>query len=126
MHPQRRPKFTRDRRRKIEARLREGYGVTDLKQAIDGCAASDFHMGRDPNNDLRSGGRLFNSIDLICRNGEHVDRFMEMAPSLLRPDRAAILETRSVMTPDEIADAEEVGAFPYDEASVAALAEVGP
>jgi hypothetical protein len=122
MQPQRRPKFSADRRRKIQARLNEGYGVTDLKEAIDGCAASDFHMGRDHNNDLRSGGRLFNSVGLIFRNAENVDRFAGMAPSLLRPSVKSILETRSVMTEDEKAEAVAANEFPFDEYSNEALA----
>ena len=58
-------KLTRDRRGKIEARLKEGYSVEDCKQAINGCKESDWHMhpernetARDITNILQTGSKL--------------------------------------------------------------------
>lgn len=68
-HPQ--AIFTPDRRRKIEARLRDGYSVDQLKQAIDGCKASRFHNG---DNDAH---KKYHSIDLIFRNGDFVEKFID-------------------------------------------------
>lgn len=61
--------FTEDRRRKVRARLREGYTVEQLKAAVDGCRRSAFHMGR---NDRRV---RYDDLQLICRSGSHVERF---------------------------------------------------
>jgi hypothetical protein len=55
----------------IRDRLRDGYVVEDLCLAIDGCAASAFHMGE---NDRR---QVYDSITLILRDADHVDKFLE-------------------------------------------------
>lgn len=122
MQPQRRPKFTDDRKRKILARLNDGYPPDTLIAAIDGCASSDWHMGRDHANDVAHGGKKYNSIGLIFRNGDNVERFAEMRPQVERPTAKKIRETRSVMTDDEIAEARRAGEFPFDRASEVVLA----
>ncbi|SPA17218.1 hypothetical protein [Cupriavidus taiwanensis] len=62
-----------DRRRKvIRNALTLGYSVRQLCDAIDGCASSAWHMGRNDR------GVAFNGIDLILRDAEHVDRFVAM------------------------------------------------
>jgi hypothetical protein len=60
------------RRRKIRMRLNDGYTVQQLRDAIDGCATSKFHMGQ---NDRRT---AYNDIELICRDASHVDKFTAM------------------------------------------------
>jgi uncharacterized phage protein (TIGR02220 family) len=55
----------------IKARLREGYSVGDLKEAIDGCRQSNWHQGRNDRN------KVYNDIELICRDAKHVDEFIE-------------------------------------------------
>ena len=67
-----RARFTPGRRRKIEARLRDGYTVEDIIQAICGCSGSAWHMG--DNHD----GTKYDSLTLICREGEKLERFMDM------------------------------------------------
>ena len=62
-------KLTEDRKRKIRARL-STHSVDQLKEAIDGCASSRYHMGF--NNDKK----IYNSIDLIFRNAGKVDEFI--------------------------------------------------
>lgn len=63
-----------DKRRKlINARLSDGYTVEDLMTAIDGCKASLFHQG-----DNRD-GKVYDGLDLICRDGAHVDQFIKIA-----------------------------------------------
>ncbi len=52
-------KFSSDKKTKIESRLNDGFTCDNLKNAISGCAQSDYHMGRNPS------GKLYNSIDLI-------------------------------------------------------------
>lgn len=74
-------KLTSDRKAKIRARLKEGYTVADIKQAIDGCSASPFHMGDNPN------GKTYNDLELICRNGSKLEGFMEITSGpAKRPD----------------------------------------
>jgi len=62
-------KFTAKRKSKIKARLKEGYTEQQIKQAIDGCAASPYHMGQNDNK------TIYNDIELICRSGEKVEQF---------------------------------------------------
>lgn len=64
-------RLTPNRRQKIKTRLSEGYTVADLCRAVDGCAGSDFHMGREPGK-----GGPFNDLTLICRSVEKVEQFM--------------------------------------------------
>ncbi|NEV64715.1 hypothetical protein [Thiorhodococcus minor] len=61
------------RRAAIAARLKDGYRVSDLLTAIDGCRASAWHQGQ---NDRQ---RPFNDLGLICRDGAHVEQFLELA-----------------------------------------------
>jgi hypothetical protein len=67
-----RARLDEKRRRKIRGRLNDGYSVQDLRDAIDGCALSRFHMG---DNDRKT---VYNEIGLICRDAEHVDKFMKL------------------------------------------------
>ena len=61
---------TKDKLNKINARLKEGYTIEDCKQAIDGCANSEFHQGKN------EGKKIYDSIGLIFRNGEKIEEFM--------------------------------------------------
>lgn len=71
-----RTRFTPGRKRKVRARLAEGYGVDRICRAIDGCASSDFHMARGE----YAGRTRYNDLTLICRNGEKLEWFEDMAP----------------------------------------------
>lgn len=62
LHPKAKP--TRDRTRRVLARLRDGYTADELVEAILGCAGSQFH---------RDGHHT--DLALICRDAPHVDRF---------------------------------------------------
>jgi len=61
-------------RRKVQARLKEGYTAEQLKQAIDGNQNSEFHT---------NGGH--DSIELIFRDAAHVDRFIKLAEQSGKP-----------------------------------------
>lgn len=61
------------RRRLILQRLEDGYSVEDLQLACLGCRSSSWHMG---DNDR---GTRYTSPDLIFRDADHVDRFIEIA-----------------------------------------------
>lgn len=63
-------KLTSDRRSKINARLRDGYTVDDLKAAVDGAARAAF---------VNDQGKRFDDLALICRNGEKLDSFIARA-----------------------------------------------
>lgn len=62
------------RRRRCEWAIAE-YGLELSKLAIDGCARSDWHMGRDP----RSPGSRYDDLTLIFRDSTHFERFRDMA-----------------------------------------------
>jgi hypothetical protein len=64
------PKLDIERVRKMKWAIAD-YGVELCKQAIDGCAASDFHMGRNKAN------KRYDDITLIFRDVEHVEMFLE-------------------------------------------------
>lgn len=56
------------RKAKIHARLKEGYAVEQIKQAIIGCSKSDYHIENK-----------HTDIELICREAGKLDRFIEMS-----------------------------------------------
>jgi hypothetical protein len=58
------------RQKVIRARLADGYTVEDLCLAVDGCAASAFHMGENEK------GIRYDSLTLILRDADHVDKFI--------------------------------------------------
>lgn len=67
-------KFSPKRRKAVQARIKEGRTVDELKQAIDGCASSPFHMGQGPKSD----GTVYDDLELICRNNEKLESFMQL------------------------------------------------
>lgn len=69
-HPQ--AKLTTERERAIRARLKEGYTVESIKQAIDGCRASPFHMGQNERQ------QRYDDITLICRSGSKLESFITL------------------------------------------------
>lgn len=74
--------------RAILARLKEGYTVEQLCEAVDGCHVSPFHMGQNAR------GKVYDSLELIVRDGSKVNGFLEVwqahrakATSKTGPDR---------------------------------------
>jgi hypothetical protein len=60
-----------DKRKKaVIARLKEGYTVEQLKQAVDGCLLSPWHRGQNPS------GVTYDDLELICRDATKVDQFV--------------------------------------------------
>ncbi len=77
-------KLDKKRAGKILQGLRVGYSVEQLKQAIDGCAATPFNMGE---NDRR---QKYDDISLIFRDGEHIERFISTTSNtVITPASAA-------------------------------------
>jgi hypothetical protein len=70
------PVFDDKRRGKIRARFAEGYTVDDLKRAIDGMWASEWHHDHKQWD-----------LTLVCQDASHVDRFLAEAPEPLRKPR---------------------------------------
>jgi hypothetical protein len=67
------------RRKRIEERLEEGWSVEELKLAIDGCAVTPHNQGQNER------GEKYDDLELICRDAEHVERFMRNARAPPRP-----------------------------------------
>jgi hypothetical protein len=61
------------RARAVRGRLKDGYTVTQLKQAIDGCRASPHHRGQNAT------GTVYDDLELICRDEVHVEQFIAKA-----------------------------------------------
>ena len=59
-------------RRQILGAAIHDYEVQGCKDAIDGCALSEFHMGRNKMN------KRYDSVELIFRDSEHVEKFHEI------------------------------------------------
>ena len=58
------------RHRVIKQRLDDGYSVEDLKAAIRGCKKTPHNMGQNDQ------GMIYDSLGLILRDSDHVDRFI--------------------------------------------------
>ena len=65
------------RAKAIRGMLAVGYTVEDLELAIFGCSVSPFHQGQ---NDRAT---KFDDITLICRDAEHVDKFIAQAEAVM-------------------------------------------
>lgn len=65
-----RARLDEKRRAAISKCLHLGYVVQDVKDAIEGCSLSAFHMGE---NKFR---KEYNDIELICRDAAHIDEFI--------------------------------------------------
>ncbi len=70
-HP--RSKLDNSRLKRIRGALNLGFNLEQLKQAIDGCANNPFNMGENANK------QRYDSIDLIFRDAEHIERFIRNA-----------------------------------------------
>lgn len=62
------PRLTDERVRLITGAVNE-FGSEAVLDAIRGCSLSDWHMGRNPR------GRVYNTIELILRDCEHIEMF---------------------------------------------------
>ena len=67
----RKPVLDDARRQYLGAALHD-YGMDGCRDAIDGCALSEFHMGRNKMN------KRYDSVELIFRDSEHIEKFQEI------------------------------------------------
>ena len=94
----------------IRSRLKDGFTAEDICQAIRGCACSEFHMGV---NERRT---EYNSITLICRDSDHIEKFMsfgETADRLIadiaeRKEQVQVQELPPPPSAEQIARAREM------------------
>lgn len=70
--------LTPERQQAISERLQDST-VEEIKIAIEGCRASDFHMGRLPNQP-----KQYNAIEFICKDRGKLESFIDMAPAKAR------------------------------------------
>ena len=84
----------------IKERLREGYTADQICSAINGCANTPHNMGRNENS------KLYNDIELICRSGVNVERFIQnnenVAPQLMSDATRQTLEAGNRTPPPMI------------------------
>lgn len=73
-HPK--AKFTPERRARVSDRLKDGYTVDEIKQAIDGCVADPFHRGENQD------GKVWDDLELICRTGSKLEGLAALAPEV--------------------------------------------
>jgi len=64
-------KLTVKRKKAISGRLKEGYELEFILQAVKGCSLDAWSMGQNNRN------KPFNDIELICRSGEKLEHFAE-------------------------------------------------
>jgi len=72
--------LSRERKRKIEARIKEGRTDEDFEAAFQGCLGSSYHQENQ-----------HDDIELICRDAVHFDRFVGLhvrAPVVGLPDHS--------------------------------------
>lgn len=62
--------FGAKRQRAVEARLKQGFTVERLKQAVDGCRKSAYHQGENKDH------QVYDDLELICRDEKHVEQFI--------------------------------------------------
>ena len=70
-------KLTDGRRRAVKARLAEGRSDEEIRRAIANVAASDWHMKRGRHADRD--GEKHDDLTLICRNGELLEKYRDLA-----------------------------------------------
>lgn len=72
------------REKAIRSRLKEGYTLERIKQAILGIKQSPHHMGKNEQN------TKYDDIELICRNGTNVDKFADLQEEYDRKRKASM------------------------------------
>jgi hypothetical protein len=80
-----------DKRKRIIRKALESYSPADVCKAIRGCSRDAWSMGENER------GRPFNSIELILRDAEHVERYIGFDANLPNPvGNGASLTTQQI------------------------------
>jgi len=101
-------KLTSDRKTKIKARIDDRYTVDQIKQAIDGCASSSYHMGDNDTN------TVYDDLTLICRNGSKLEFFMSLAKNK-EPYYCKLSDGTKIKTQNELERLDREGKIEYNE-----------
>lgn len=83
-HP--RAKYDKKRQRLIQQALDLGYNVEELKQAIEGCKSNAYNMGKNEHS------QIYDSINLIFRDADHIDRFIGNATNTSNTNTSGVPE----------------------------------
>lgn len=67
------------RRKCIQAAIAMGYDLTDLRQAIQGCASTPYNMGHNDR------GERYDGLHIIFKSADQIDRFIRNAVKPPRP-----------------------------------------
>jgi hypothetical protein len=78
----RRPKLTSDRRKRVMARLAEGFTPEDLELAVEGAELDDWLMGR------KEGSAGYRDVETLLRDAAQVEKLRDLGEKLRR-QRAA-------------------------------------
>lgn len=76
LYPGKQPKLDDARRKRVKARLADGFTVDQLKRAIDGALRDDWIMGRREGSP--KGG--YRDVKTVLRDVAQVERLIELAP----------------------------------------------
>jgi len=84
-------KLTSERRKRVTARIADGFTVEDLKLAIEGAALDPWLMGTAPNST-----KAFKDVDTILRDASQVERLRDLGTDARR--RKALEARRNEQT----------------------------
>jgi hypothetical protein len=88
--------LTKQRQDRILQRIKEGFSTEDLKKAITGCSLTPHNMG------INERGEVYDSVMLILKDADQVERFMRNADAPPRaPSKSEMKEARHVETARE-------------------------
>lgn len=75
--------LTKERRSKVEARLKDGYSVEDIRLAITNIRQSPFHCGENEQS------KLYADLTFICRNSSKLEEWMNYQPkAVIKPEQS--------------------------------------
>lgn len=86
--------LTEKRRSHIEARLKQGISVDDIKLAISNIRQSPFHCGENPS------GKFYADITFVCRSKDKVEEWMNYQPNKVVPMTRKSNEPTPVVRPN--------------------------
>jgi hypothetical protein len=97
-----RVRLTNQRRQLIERRMREGYSVDELVDAVTGWKHSSHHCGENER------GTIYCDLNLLLRDADHIERFRDLSVEQRRRDegRQRSRERQRAREQSAIADAE--------------------
>ena len=83
--------------------MKEGYTVDQIKMAIDGCSITPHNNGTDP----RGNGQIYDCLELICRSGENIERFVGNATRFATGAMSQAQKVQKISSPNIIEDSSD-------------------